>query len=156
MSRAKRGETLSMTTMTTLMRSGPEAGSEGIRSAGTGQANANGSSPGRPAPDRVPVYRAGELAGFVRRSAQYREASRLRADTDPQFSSDARLQRDIDAVMQSELGQAAEYIRMSVTAGVVGLSGEVANVHDKMALRQIAASMETTIAIIDDVWISCE
>ena len=145
-----------MTTMTELVRSGPEAGSERIRPAGTGQPDAGGPSAGGPALDRVPVYRAGELAGFVRRGVQYREPPRVRTETDPQLSSDARLQRDIEALMQNELGQAAEYIRMSVTAGVVGLSGEVANVHDKMALRRIVASIGATNAIIDDVWISCE
>jgi hypothetical protein len=145
-----------MTPMTALVRGGSEAGSEGIRPAGTGQPDAGGPSAGGSALDRVPVFRAGELAGFVRRNVQYREPPRSRTETDPQLSSDARLRRDIEAVMQTELGQAAEYIRMSVTAGVVGLSGEVANVHDKMALRRIVASMGATIAIVDDVWISCE
>ena len=142
--------------MTTLVRSGPEAGSDEIRPAGRGQPDAGGPSAGSPPLDRVPIYRAGELTGFVRRCAQYREPPRRRTETDRQPSSDARLQRDIEAVVQNELGQAAEYIRMSVTAGVVGLSGEVANVHDKMALRRIVASVATTVAIIDDVWISCE
>ncbi|HTU52830.1 MAG TPA: BON domain-containing protein [Acetobacteraceae bacterium] len=162
-----------MTTITALMRNRPEAGSEGIRPADTAQPDASGPSAEPPTPsaavgpkashghldsppDRIPVYRAGELAGFVRRSAQHEEPPRQRSEPDPQQSSDARMQRDIEAAVQNELGPAAAYIRMSVAAGIVGLSGEVANVHDKLALRRIAASIATTVAIVDEVWISCE
>ncbi len=109
-----------------------------------------------PTAERVPVYRVGELTGFVRRTGQYPEAGRRTAASEPRLSSDARLRRDIAAAVQSELPGAARYIRLSVERGVVVLAGEVGNVHDKMALRRIAASMAATIAIIDDVWISCE
>jgi len=106
--------------------------------------------------DRVPVYRVGELTGFVRRTAQLPDARRPADESERGISSDARLQRDIAAAVRSELPGAAPYVQLSVERGVVVLSGEVANVHDKMALRRIAASMAATVAIIDDVWISCE
>lgn len=106
--------------------------------------------------ERVPVYHVGELTGFVQRTGRFATVIRPMDESEGRLSSDALLQRDIIAAVRSELTEAADSIRLSVAGGVVTFTGEVGNMHDKMALRRIAASMEATIAIIDDVWVPCE
>lgn len=105
-----------------------------------------------PANDRVPVYCAGELAGFVLRIRQDQNPS----DPDPERNSDATVERTILAAIREECGIPTDHIGVSIAGGVARLSGEVTNVHDKMSLRRIAASMEEVIAIIDDLWVSRE
>jgi osmotically-inducible protein OsmY len=51
---------------------------------------------------------------------------------------------------------AADFVGMAVQDSVVHLSGEVDSMHAALALRSIAAAMPTAVAIIDDLWVSCE
>jgi hypothetical protein len=124
-------------------------------SAATAEADALAETPepeADPANDRVPVYCAGELAGFVLRVRQNRDPSGPASEQ----NSDAIVERAILAAIREECGIPTDHIGVSIAGGVARLSGEVANVHDKMSLRRIAASMEEVIAIIDDLWISRE
>jgi osmotically-inducible protein OsmY len=66
------------------------------------------------------------------------------------------MQIEIMAAWRDESGIATERVGVSVEKGVVCLSGEIDNVHDKMALLRIAAAMEATVAIVDDLWLCCE
>ncbi len=108
------------------------------------------------AAERIPVYRAGALTGYVRRGACGLEAGGAMEARGRGLSADARLHRDIEAAMRSEMPKLAEDVRLSVEDGVVTLSGAVETVHDKMALQRIAASMKASAAIVDEIWISCE
>jgi hypothetical protein len=111
--------------------------------------------PDAPAANRIPVYRAGELKGFVHRESPPPPAApsivQEHASTD-----DTCMRLDIAAIWRDESGTDTDRVSISVERGVVRLSGEIDNVHDKMALLRIAAAMAATVAIVDDLWLSCE
>jgi hypothetical protein len=156
----QRGETNPMKILTGLVRGAvrrtDEARTSRAQQPPAGVLRAVRRRAGAAGPERVPVFRVGELTGFVRRGGQETGADKPGDEGKWKLSGDAALQRALLAAVQSELAGAAQYVGLAVEGGVVVLSGEVGNVHDKMALRRIAASMAATIAIIDDVWVSCE
>ena len=107
-------------------------------------------------PSRVPIYCDGKLVAFLQRAIPDPETRPPGPVGDRFSSTDSELKRDIAEAIQEECPHAVPYVRLSVKDGVVVFSGEVENVHDKMALRRIAANMKETVAIMDHVWISCE
>ncbi len=109
-----------------------------------------------PGADRIPLYSEGKLAAFVRRTKASDGPRPAAAERSREESADLRVERAIAARWQAEAGMTPARIGISATNGIVRLSGAVETVHDRMALCRIAAAMEETLAIVDELWVACE
>jgi len=109
-----------------------------------------------PGAERVPLYSEGRLAAFMRRTRLAEMPCPPVSESPREESADLRLERSIAARWQAEAGTSPARIGISATNGVVRLSGTVETVHDRMALCRIAAAMDETQAIIDELWVACE
>ncbi len=109
-----------------------------------------------PGADRIPLYSEGKLAAFVRRTKASDVPRPPAAERSREESADLRVERAIAARWQAEAGVAPARIGISATNGIVRLSGSVETVHDRMALCRIAAAMDETLAIVDELWVACE
>lgn len=106
--------------------------------------------------ERIPLYSSGTLSGFVRRTEITDAAASPTLDHAPALPPDLRTARAITAQWQFESGIAPTGIGVSVSDGIVRLTGTVETVHDKMALCRIAAAMHDTLAIVDELWVTTE
>ncbi|MGH7122011.1 MAG: hypothetical protein ACREFP_23960 [Acetobacteraceae bacterium] len=109
-----------------------------------------------PGADRVPLYSGGKLAAFVRRAPLSDTLRPTVSETPFGESADLGIERAIAARWQAEAGTLCDRVGISAADGIVHLSGAVETVHDRMALRRIAAATTETLAIIDELWVACE
>lgn len=109
-----------------------------------------------PGGERVPLYSGGKLVAFVRRTPLSDTLCPPVSDASLGESADLRIERAIAAHWQAEAGVLAVSVGISASDGIVRLSGAVETVHDRMALCRIAAAMQETLAIIDELWVACE
>ncbi|MDA8050251.1 MAG: BON domain-containing protein [Rhodospirillales bacterium] len=109
-----------------------------------------------PGAERIPCYCGERLVAFVRRTHPFASERAPGMEEWANLPADLRLERAIAAQWRHESGASPARVGISVSEGIVRLSGTVETVHDRMALGRIAAAMEETLAIIDDLWVSCE
>lgn len=129
---------------------------DAVRAALQSRTESNQIRPANRGAERIPLYSGGALAAFVRRTGPIDAAEAPAADLAPAPSSDHRTARAIAAQWQFESGITPEQIGVSVSEGIVRLTGTVETVHDKMALCRIAAAMDDTLAIVDELWVTIE
>lgn len=109
-----------------------------------------------PGAERVPLYSQGKLSAFVRRTGPGDLTFSLASAPSRDNSRDLGIERAIAARWEMEAGTPAAHLGISAAGGIVRLSGSVETVHDRMALCRIAAAINETVAIIDELWVDCE
>ncbi|MGH7103315.1 MAG: hypothetical protein ACREFJ_13050 [Acetobacteraceae bacterium] len=127
---------------------------DAVRAALQSRAEGTEIRPANRGAERIPLYSGGALAAFVRRTGAIDPAEAPDLALAP--ASDHRTARAIAALWQFESGNAPAQVGVSVSEGIVRLTGTVETVHDKMALCRIAAAMQDTLAIVDELWVTNE
>lgn len=141
-----------MSIMPNFSQSGPRFG-DAMRAAAESRRQPEKLRVASPGAERVPLYSQGKLSAFVRRTRLAETKFPLEARDDP---GDPGIERAIAIRWEMEAGTSAAHLGISAIGGIVRLSGSVETVHDRMALCRIAAAINETVAIIDELWVNCE
>lgn len=105
---------------------------------------------------QVPVVRNYQLYGVVAGIDGPGGTPVPTAGNHPAVPGDAWIRSQVAAALREESWLGTELIGISVTDGVVHLSGEIDSLHGDLAVCRIAAMTPGTKAIVDDLFIPCE